>query len=462
MKARAILVVAVLAVAVGAGWTILARPEPTRPPDVVDFAPRITETAVPDESECDLVLSAADKVLDGDMVEPGQVVCLEAGSRGPLEIHGVRGEPDSPVVVINHGGRVEITGSPDDYAGINVTDSENIRISGSGEVADCGAGLAIGSQQCGITIGGTGRGVAGTEKTTGITIDHIEVYDTRKSGLFIASNADEGAERGEWVQKNTVIYNVYVHDTGTEGLYIGSSDYDGGEDPVLEGVSIRGVLAVKTGWDGIQVGSAVDGCVIEGNRVLRPATENEDDQRAGIINNRGSSCDILSNVIADAMSDGIYLHGNGGNLVANNLIIRPGDHEELGDGIVVATGSNQGRGVQVVFNTVISPSGRGIKYSNQAGGAGSIEANLIVEPAWPAPDPDRGITLDDATDVRLAFNLILGSLEDAGFVSTESDDFRLTADSPAIDFAADLGTSLFDFDGRPRVTPDAGAFEYLS
>lgn len=330
---------------------------------------------------CDLFIPVDQTTLDGSdgSIQPGTTLCLTGGSRPPLRVTALRGTEDQPIVIMDSG-PVTIRGDQDDYAGINVTNSQHLRISGSGsEGVRCGARHPVTEQRCGISIYGTGRGIAGTEGTTGLVIDHVEISGTTHSGIFVRSKIEEGFGRTDFIQRDTIVAHVYLHDVGREGLYLGSSSYDAGDDPVLDGVTVEQNLVVNTGWDGIQVGSAVADCSIAGNIVVLSGTEDRDDQNSGIIANRGSSCDISRNIVVSAGGVGVYVQGNGGHAVNDNLVVGAGVGKVSGnDGIVVRTGSNPGNAVQVVHNTVVAPARHGVRLLVDTGSDHILANNLVV------------------------------------------------------------------------------------
>ena len=186
-------------------------------------------------------------------VAPGDTVCIEARVRPALKLFNFQGEPGNPIVFVNSGGPVIIQGRSDDYAGITIQNSEHIRLTGTGVSEKCGASYPPDEQQCGYVIIGSGRGVAGTDRTGHIEIDHVEVQGSHNVGIKVKSDEEEGVTRNDWVQYHTYLHHNYLHNIGTEGFYIGSSYYDEGLDPVLEGVDISYNLIRRTGWDGLQV-----------------------------------------------------------------------------------------------------------------------------------------------------------------------------------------------------------------
>ena len=419
-----------------------------------------------------LEVSKADGSENYAAVAPGDTVCLAAGTRPPLKLENFRGEPGKPIVFINSGGRVIIQGSRDDYAGIHIRRSEYIRLTGAGLSEQCGAPYRAGEQQCGLVVRGASRGVVGADRTRYIEIDHLEIQDTSKMGITIKSKDKNGVNRAEWTQYDTYLHHNYLRDIGTEGLYLGSSFYNKGQDPLLEGVEVSHNLIMRTGWDGLQVGSAVRDCTIHHNRIIQASQANESSQRSGIMNNRGSVCHIYNNYIIDSVSRGIYIQGNGGNRVYNNVIVRPGwwkdagREETKGDGIVVIRGSNQGQSVYIWNNTIVEPRRSGIRFRNDQGDNNLIQNNLIVGPGDRAGKGAAAyIDIKDLSNVAVSNNLYKPTVVEVGFKAPKADDYALLPDSPAVDAGLDLSWAgvTTDYAGVARSQgqgPDIGAFEY--
>jgi hypothetical protein len=413
---------------------------------------------------CDHVISASVEEADGHEgyadVEPGQTVCISAGVRGPLELHNFHGAPGQTITFVNQGGTVDIRGGDDDYAGIEIENSDHIRVTGAGMSRRCGADIAAEAQRCGIRILGPAHSVTGKVRTEYITIDHVEMGDTTQSAVSIKDNS---LGRGEWVEHDVVLNRNYIHDVRDEGVYIGSSDYASGDYHVLHGVHLGHNLVVDTGRDGLQVGSATRNCTIQHNVVKNSGRNNESSHRAGVMNNQGSVCDIYNNFVADTAGWGIYVQGNGANEIYNNVVVRAGRSVRAGDGdgdgISVHDGSNVNGSISVWNNTVVSASGDGIGWGNDAGSDNQIRNNLVVD--------SGGVNIDTDENVQVARNFTSQTVAAARFVDAATDDYHLRSDSPARDAGVNLHDRgvVDDHDGvaRPQGSAyDIGAYELRS
>ena len=402
-------------------------------------------------------------------IKPGDRVCIEAGVRSTLKLMNLQGTPEKPIVVINSGGTVVIRSSPADYAVIHIQNSEHIRLTGIGVSDRCGSAYPAAEQNCGIVLVGGSRGVAGTDKTGHIEIDHIEIQNPLKMGLTVKSTEKTGVTRFDWTQYNTSLHHNFVQRAGTEGVYVGSSFYNTRSDPLLKGVDISHNLIIHTGWDGLQVGSAVENCRIHHNRIIQVSLENHPKQQSGIMNNRGSVCHIYNNFILEGAGRGIYIQGNGGNRVFNNVIVRPGQQgNDRGDGIVVTQGSNIGSSVFVWHNTIIEPRRYGIYFKSNQGEHNQIQNNIIVNPGRLAKaGMNAYIRTNGLKNITVSNNLYHESISEAGFTNPEGDNYSLLPDSPAIDAGLKLMNNSIMSDYRAASRPqgygfDIGAYEYIS
>jgi hypothetical protein len=374
-----------------------------------------------------------------------------------IELHNFRGTAEQPILFVNSGGIVVIH-ADGEYAGIEIYDSEHLRVTGTGVSDRCGAEYPVTEQACGIVVHGGDKGVAAVDRTRHVEIDHIEVTNADDAGIF--ARTDSGAAvRGGWTQYGTYVHHNYVHDVRKEGAYIGGSDYLDGDAPVLVGVEVNHNLVVNSGWDGLQVGSAVQDCRIHHNIVIRSGWNTiSSAQDSNIVNNWGSVCDIYNNFLAEAHDQGMYIQGSGGNRIYNNVIVRAGQGGG-GDGIVVSD-SGGGESVFIWNNTIVDPGNHGVNINYDGrDSANQIHNNLIVG-AEKAP-------FDDEEEFDTSANLSFQSVEDAGFVDPEQDDFALLPGSPAIDAGIDLTAARIHADYRGVTRPqgeafDVGAFEFHS
>jgi parallel beta-helix repeat protein len=357
---------------VARAFDLVERPEsaPTPPPS---SSPPV------DPADCDRVIPRSQREVTS--ARAGETLCLEPGQRGQLRLFGLKGTAQAPITVVNGGGVVDIVASGA-YAGVEIRDSQHLRVTGSGVAQRCGARHTEAQQACGIRISRSSNGLTGKVRTQHLTVDHVEVGNVSSSGMGVH---DKDLHRSEWVQRDIAFRDVYLHDIATEGHYHGASKYTAGDRILLDGVEIVRNLVVRTGRDGIQVGSAPRNCRIADNVVSHAGRSGESSHAFGIIVNRGAACDITGNRVSDSAGDGIYDQGLHGQTIANNTVLRSGLRQD-GAGINVRQGDqarnnpdtpDYPRSTHLSNNRVDGTSEHGIRLRNDAGTDNRIRGNHL-------------------------------------------------------------------------------------
>lgn len=442
-----------------------------------------------------LNISIADNRTDYAAVSPGDTVCVMAGTRNSLYLRNFQGTSERPITFVNFGGQVIVR-----ELGILIQNSQHLRLTGSGD-----SGIEYGFKITGTSA----RGLAIVNKSSDFEIDHVEVTGVPHSGIYVNTHStcsdgstsdsraydydgdgfkigdlDDVINRSKFTIYNSVLHDNYIHDVGTEGIYVGSSFYSAGSvldcasgservyDPVVVGVYIYDNRVQNTGWDGIQAGSAIEKCDIHHNTIYQDSLANEPGQRSGIMNNPGSVCNLYNNLIKDGGGPGIYIQGNGGNRIFNNVIVNAG-RNGIGSGIDIHAGTNTGNSIYVWHNTIVRAQSYGIYFDMATGSSNKIQNNIVIDPGN-YPLGDRGNDLDHKDDafiqtwshrnLILSNNLLLIDIAVAKFTDPASDDYSLRSDSPAVDSGISLSAVgiTTDFLGvsRPQGPAfDIGAFE---
>jgi len=176
--------------------------------------------------------------------------------------------------------------------------------------------------------GGSTDGVYGIKLTGG-----------SNTGLFIYSSSDNylihnleitGSAIGmQCKELTTAGFNVdvearfnYMHDITNEAFYFGDSSYTVGE-PTIQG-SIHDNRIEDIGYDGIQVGAAINGFEIYNNSVKRVGlvqTGQPANTMTGIVINEGTLANVHDNWIEDFYKWGVYYIGKTGGNITDNIIL---------------------------------------------------------------------------------------------------------------------------------------------
>lgn len=419
-------------------------------------------------------------------VGPGDTIFLKAGQYNYLFFKNIKGAPDTAVTITNYDGEVIIDN--EHYFGVSFNFCEHIHFTGQ--------------TKYGIRILGVdnGAGIGISNLSNFFEIDHLEIAHTKIAGIMCKT--DPGcsfeATRDSFLMEDIHIHHNYIHHTGTEGMYIGSSSFLGksvncnGKDTllmphVIDGAHIHDNLIKYSGWDGLQVSSAVKDCHIYNNRILYDSQDGHNFQMSGILNGGGSGCDCYNNLIAYGKGDGIEFFGTGGQRIYNNIIVEPGKTYKPSDPTMAKHGIYLGErailppdsSFSIFNNTIIRPKSDGIRFNiDSIHSAGNrIHNNIIVDPGayeyydslntYHGPEDAYVFELDTSLDINISHNIFTRNFNDVKFNFTDSLDFTIQNNSPAVDSGINLDNDSvnFDFYYDPRpigLGYDAGAFEFNS
>lgn len=413
------------------------------------------------QCNCDYTIPVNVVYVDADTlnIQPGDVICIQAGERTHLGLKNFHGTASQPIIFKNCGGQVVIS-NDNFYYGIRLDNCKYFRFTGTGSPQHLyGFKVAkTGWSAIGMTIG---------IGSTDFEVDHVEISNTGFAGLMCKTDPDCTGKpnRGNFVQANTVIHHNYIHHTGGEGIYVGFPHYTGivrdcNGDSIrvyphdLDGVQIYNNIIESTGREGIQVGCAVNNVNIFNNTISDYGTTDVGWQRGGIHLSTGTTGKLYNNLIKDGKGMGIWLNGKGDNLVFNNLIIRPGEHGIYCMDSLVTEGS----GYYIYNNTIVSPAQDGLNSNNQRNTFSHFYNNIIAAPGG------TYMHFLDASKWDEFYNVGRPKVSHLFFEDPDTDNYHLRQYSPAVDAGTDLSSQgvTFDYDYTLRFggkTFDSGALE---
>ena len=413
-------------------------------------------------------------------VSPGDTIVLESGNRRILRISNVKGDSLNYVIIKNGNGNVIIE-NDDLHYGFVMSNSRYFRLTGS-----------VNNDSCyGIKILKTGAGASGLgvgELSTNYEIDHIEIANTGFAGIFAFTQptCDSSANKGYFEQRNCIIRNNYIHDTYGEGMYLGHSYYTGytiscnGKDTKvypheIKNLKVYNNLIVNAGFDGIQVGSAVDGTEVYNNRILNYGAGNVIMQHSGIQIAAGTKIRCFNNQICNGSGTGIVMMGLADSYIYNNLIINSGIDFFSDDpalriyGIFVDdrfTLPNTSH--YILNNTIISPKSDGIRFISTLSVDNLIANNIIIKPGSVylyQPANNKFIYKANASDVSIENNYISNFVDPQLSSDSIIQFYRFFKNFPVSGKGIDVSQYgvLNDILGTSRgLLPSIGAFEYLT
>jgi hypothetical protein len=260
--------------------------------------------------------------IDGKLYKPGDVLVLE-GDRAEIEFHNlpavtITARSKTLIKATNKGGKllqffnckgIRLTGSIDNK------DVKNIDISG-GDIGE--------------------QAIDFTDCSTEIEIDHIHVHDFWGSAINVKTypTCDPRTWRENFTMRNIVLRDNLVENVRKgEGAYIGCSHYHqsfplascGAVKSALEhaiiGVRVTNNIFRNIGYDGVQVGGAIEDCIIRGNVCENTGTAKVYGQASGIQVNPGTNAIVENNIVNGCTSYGLSIQGRMGTVARHNLVM---------------------------------------------------------------------------------------------------------------------------------------------
>jgi hypothetical protein len=381
-----------------------------------------------------------------EMASAGQTIFIHGGTYNERLVPENSGEQDKYIIFTAYPGETVIINGrgvaiPQLEGLVNVTKKQFIRLSGL-HVINAGDGVANGKWNMGISV----------QKADHIIIDHNMIDHTYSTGIdlglansFIVVDSNEvtGTNFGElddevslgmfWFSHDLEIKNNLVHHTKNEGIGAAAGPHD---------ISIHNNTVHNVGQGSQRVAIYIDAW-----------TEHE--YNIGVYNNR----------VYDNGGQGIVAASEGGGLlesvnIYNNIVYNAGN--DWG-GIGVAPWSTTSapnhpvHNVNFVNNTVYNCLGGGISINNPEIENILIRNNIFYQSG-------QALRIDPLVPVsQLSIDHNLTG--DPRFVNSATFNFRLQANSTAIDAGVADKAPRIDFDNNFRPAGagyDLGAFEYGS
>jgi hypothetical protein len=393
----------------------------------------------------------------------GDSLIMTNGNKTYIYMFNFTGSPSAPLVVINQGGVVTI--------GTNYT--YGVKIGGCRYIKFTGTGT---SDMYGFQVTQTnGDGVSVGDLSSDIEVCHVSINNCGIRGIVAKTDPACGgyAYRQNFTQYNTIIHDNLVQNTTTEGMYIGSSFYSGetltcnGVDSVvlpsiLNGCQIYNNKVYHTGYDGIQVASALN-LSVHNNLVQYDSQQGVASQMSGILIGGGSQGDCYDNYIEYGKGDGIENLGLGGYKIYNNVVSNAGYNFYPGNQSYPKYGiysndcsATQGSEFDIMFNTIINPKTIGIDFASEKATASIVEDNAIINPG----QAGSYIVNNGCSTLTIRNNYTSLTIGPAMFMDTT---YRTNPGSPLINagYADTKGITLDKF-GSARSqgsAPDIGVYE---
>jgi hypothetical protein len=433
-------------------------------------------------------------------VQPGDTVCVAAGTRIRLVLRNFRGTASAPITFVNSDGQVLFQRNTTFNFALLIQNSRYFRVTGTGvDGIPYGFKVDGGLAKCEKTSPPSCKysiGVSAQEKSSDFELDHIEVTHTNKGGIHfgtsatcpdgstnnydydhdgqIAGDPDDVVTASDFTHWNILIHNNNSHDTGTEGYYLGtnptsvSCSTSSVPNPVTKGLWVYDNIAQRNGWNAINPKSIPQDCYVYKNRVYEDSTKLNAAQSGGITMNRLAKCEVYNNLIKDGYSAGIVVNALGSEIY-NNVIVNPGrgfsrSHSN-GSAILARSADGASDSYFIWNNTIVNPKSYGIYFSAFSSLGSRIQNNIIARPNSTSATPY--IFKCRRCSISADHNYQTLNTAELKFNNPSADDYSLLPDSPAIDAGADLSPEVpTDYQGTTRPQPkrgtyDIGAYEFI-
>ena len=405
------------------------------------------------------------RATDMPQVKPGDVVCIKGGVRGRLKFIGFEGTKEQPIIFKNCGGKVIFDNTEMDGT-FSFEKCSFFRVTGTGDP----------NHKYGFLLRTATKGSAMYVSKTDFEIDHVEIASAGFAGMMIKIDPlcdNTQFHKGNFIMKNVSVHDNFIHNTHGEGLYIGNTWFHGKElscgtvyPHEIQGLRVYNNTTQDTGADGIQISSANKDVEVYNNLVLRYGQDPfKPVQVNGMMIGGGSTGKYYNNQIIDGAGMGIQCLGIGDLHLFNNLIVKAGV-----DGIFIDDRNKNwpGTGFYTYNNTVVSPGRDAIRMYARSTVGNTFINNLLVAPGSLGTNYYNKnqylYIIDNTVQYTQNNNLFIATVDAAGFVNPAAGDYRLKAESPAVDKGANISTFNFDLDKnlRPQGAAfDVGAQEYF-
>lgn len=247
----------------------------------------------------------------------GDTLKIPAGVYDHIEIDSFGGDQCRDIIIINSGGLVSTKIMR------FKSNVHHVKVLGSGSP--------------GITYGFK-TGTFGFDRVNHFTMERIECGPNPNGVGIYGKVVPEAGKPWLWYPAYTAtkvtINNCYVHDIAGEGMYIGHT-YPGGDPDQgmripqrMDSVTISNNIVTNTGWDGIQLSNARNGCMIFGNTVSNFGLIDKGSQRAGIISGGNTNAQVFNNIVTNGTGNGIQFFGYGKMNCYNNTVTNVGNTAE--------------------------------------------------------------------------------------------------------------------------------------
>jgi len=173
-------------------------------------------------------LSNITTIIDGNSISgliPGDTIAITGGKYYQLLIRNIKGTKIRPIIVINRGIQVNVSGNT--IYGVKIGGCNFLKFTGKGNNSDY-YGIAIKDIITSLSTGGIGLSI--DDLSTNIEVENIEIKNVTYVGIMAKTDPSclFSTQYSSFVMRDLFIHDTYIHKIGHEGMYIGSSKFKDG------------------------------------------------------------------------------------------------------------------------------------------------------------------------------------------------------------------------------------------
>lgn len=238
-----------------------------------------------------------------EIPKSGDTIFISSNRKKGIKFKNLSGNAQSPIVVINYCGQVNISDSTF-WGALTFENCKFIKVTGTGD-ATSKYGFKLSAQTCGLAF---------TEYSSDCEAEFIEIDHDGFFGVYAKKDFSGNPPFPYPVFDKLVIHDLSIRNVSV-GMYLGETKSPG---MVFKHVRVYNNLVVNTGREGIQVANMIEDVEVFNNTIVGSGNDHETFQGNNF--QIGDNCvgKYFNNVFIDAPANGMIIMGSGNIEVCNN------------------------------------------------------------------------------------------------------------------------------------------------
>ncbi|MBQ0721750.1 MAG: right-handed parallel beta-helix repeat-containing protein, partial [Gammaproteobacteria bacterium] len=236
-------------------------------------------------------------------IEGGDTIFVEAKRKDAITLHNFHGNEDSPIVVINKNGIVNINDTVAAGA-FELRECSHVRLVGVGDS----------TSQCGFILCSKNSGVSVTELSSHIEISHVKIDHNGFFGIVVKKDYHGNPPNPVPVFEKLNIHDCEIYNV-TEGMYLGETKTPGME---FKHVRIYNNIVSNTGREAIQIANMVEDVEVFNNILMNSGQDETDWQGSNFQVGDNSVGHFHHNIFLNGHSYGAIVLGAGDITMSEN------------------------------------------------------------------------------------------------------------------------------------------------